>query len=69
MCFDSRATEALRDAHDAVLAAARLGEVIPYFTVFAGRPAETTPDDVLWAIRQSERPATSRPAETVEPPS
>ena len=41
----------------------------PYFTVFAGRAAETTPGDVLWAIRQSERPATSRPAETVEPPS
>ena len=59
---------ALRDAHDTVLGAARLGEVIPYFTVFAGRPAETSPGDVLWAIRQSERPASGRPAEAGEPP-
>ena len=69
LCFDSRATVALRDAHDAVLGAARLGEVIPYFTAFAGRAAETTPGDVLWAIRQSERSPGARPAETAEPPS
>lgn len=69
LCFDNRATVALRDAHDAVLGAARLGEVIPYFTAFAGRAAETTPGDVLWAIRQSERSPGARPAETAEPPS
>ena len=69
LCFDGRATVAFRDAHDAVLNAARLGEVIPYFTVFAGRAGETTPGDVIWAIRQSERSARGRPEAEAEPPS
>ena len=55
VCFDSRATVPFGEAHDTVLAAARLGEVIPYFTVFAGRSAEVSPADVLWAIRRSEQ--------------
>ena len=42
-------------AHDTILGAARLGEVILYFTVFAGRPAETSGADLAWAIRESER--------------
>jgi hypothetical protein len=55
ICFDSRASIPRRDAHDAVLHAARLGEVIPYFTVCAGRPGELTSADVAWATRESER--------------
>jgi hypothetical protein len=55
LCFDQRATIAFRDAHDAILSVARLGEVIPYFTVFSGRPAETSAADLAWAIRESER--------------
>lgn len=55
LCFDQRATIAFRDAHDTILNAARLGEVIPYFTVFSGRPAETSSADLAWAIRESER--------------
>ena len=55
LCFDERSTIAFRDAHDTILGAARLGEVIPYFTVFAGRPAETSGADLAWAIRESER--------------
>ena len=45
VCFDSRASISHREAHDAVLHAARLGEVIPYFTVCAGRQGELTPAD------------------------
>ena len=55
LCFDQRSTIAFRDAHDTILGAARLGEVIPYFTVFSGRPAETSGADLAWAIRESER--------------
>ena len=55
LCFDQRSTIAFRDAHDTILGAARLGEVIPYFTVFSGRPAETSAADLAWAIRESER--------------
>ena len=42
ICFDGRASIPHRDAHDAILLAARPGEVVPYFTVFAGRPGETS---------------------------
>ena len=66
LCFDQRSTIAFRDAHDTILGAARLGEVIPYFTVFSGRPAETSAADLAWAIRESERrkaPKAPAPAE------
>lgn len=65
ICFDSRASIPHRDAHDAILQAARPGETLPYFTVFAGRPGETTAGDLAWAIRESERPG-RRAAEPVE---
>lgn len=57
ICFDSRSSIPGREAHDSVLLAARLGEVIPYFTVFAGRPGENHAGDVAWALRESERHA------------
>lgn len=66
ICFDGRASIPGREAHEAVLQAARLGEVIPYFTVFAGRPGESHGADVAWALRESERRAA--PAKAVPPP-
>lgn len=68
LCFDQRSTIALRDAHDSILAAARLGEVIPYFTVFSGRPAETSAADFAWAIRESERRKAPKAATAAEAP-
>ena len=55
VCFDSCSSIPCREAHDAVLQAARLGEVIPYFTVFAGRQGELTATDIMWAVRESDR--------------
>ena len=68
LCFDQRSTIPLRDAHDTILAAARLGEVIPYFTVFSGRPAETSAADLAWAIRESERRKGNKAAPPAEAP-
>lgn len=56
ICFDSRSSIPHREAHDAILLAARPGEVVPYFTVFAGRPGETTAGDLAWAVRESGQP-------------
>jgi hypothetical protein len=55
ICFDGRSSIPHREAHDAILLAARPGEVVPYFTVFAGRPGETSSGDLDWAGRESER--------------
>jgi hypothetical protein len=68
LCFDNRSSIANRDAHDAVLSAARLGEIIPYFTVFAGRPAEIGPADLVWASRLSEGRTPERSPEPAEAP-
>lgn len=55
ICFESRGTIPDRAAHDTVLAAARPGEVIPYFSVYAGRAGEVTRADVGWALREAGR--------------
>lgn len=55
ICFDPRATIPERDAHDVVLQAARPGEVVPYFSVFAGRSGQPGAGDLAWAIRESGR--------------
>jgi hypothetical protein len=68
LCFDQRSTIPARDAHDAIMAAARLGEVIPYFTVFSGRPAEIGASDLAWAIRESERRKAAKPPQPAEAP-
>jgi hypothetical protein len=67
LCFDSRSSIAFREAHDAVLQAGRLGEAIPYFTVFAGRAGNLSPSDFAWAIRESERRPGKRPEPGAEP--
>jgi hypothetical protein len=67
LCFDNRSTIAFREAHDVVLHAARLGEVIPYFTVFAGRAGDVAPADFTWAIRESERRPGQRRGAADEP--
>lgn len=69
LCFDARASVPDREAHDAVLRAARLGEAIPYFTVFAGRPGEPTPADLAWAVRETGRKeGGARPARAAAQP-
>jgi hypothetical protein len=51
VCFDSRGTIAHQASHDCVWQAANIGEVMPYFTVFAGRPGEIVAADIDWAMR------------------
>lgn len=51
LCFESRGKIAHQAAHDRVWQAAQIGEPLPHFTVFAGRPGELLPVDINWATR------------------
>ena len=51
ICFQSQGRIALQAAHDRVWQAAQVGEQLPYFTVFAGRPGDILPVDIDWAAR------------------
>lgn len=51
VCLDSRGSIAHQAAHDRVWQAAQIGEVLPYFTVFAGRPGDILAADINWAMR------------------
>lgn len=57
VCLDARATVPHRAAHDAIWRAALIGETLPYFTVYAGRPGDLLSADLEWAARE----AASRP--------
>lgn len=56
ICFDPTTRVFNKKAHDRVWRVARLGETIPHCTVFAGRPAEVTEEDLEWAAREARRP-------------
>jgi hypothetical protein len=51
VCLESRGSIAHQAAHDRVWQAAQIGEVLPYFTVFAGRPGDIQAADIDWAMR------------------
>ena len=51
VCLDSRGSITHQAAHDRVWQAAQIGEVLPYFTVFAGRPGDILAADIDWAMR------------------
>lgn len=53
LCFDTNTTIPNRTALDRVFRLVRIGEHIPYFTVFAGSDATITHDDIDWAARQA----------------
>jgi hypothetical protein len=57
VCLDSNAPILRRDAHDAVLRAARVGEVLPPHTAFAGASADVHEEDLEWAANEARRPA------------
>lgn len=42
-------------SHNAAWEAARMGEVLPYYTVFGWEPGEVTDDDLAWAMTEGER--------------
>ena len=49
ICEKHTATSISELSHDAVWAAARMGEVIPMYAWLAGTPGELTEDDYSWA--------------------
>jgi len=51
ICFESRDRLAHHSAHDTVWRTAQIGEQLPHFTVFAGRPGDILPVDIDWATR------------------
>jgi hypothetical protein len=42
-------------SHNAAWEAARIGEVLPYYTVMGWEPGELTDDDIAWAVTEGER--------------
>jgi hypothetical protein len=50
VCFNITSAVIDTGIHDHILQITRLGEEIPYFTVFAGRAGLLTEDDITWAI-------------------
>lgn len=50
VCLDPRGSIAHQTAHDRVWQAAQIGEMLPYFTVFAGRPGDILAADIDWAM-------------------
>jgi hypothetical protein len=60
--FDVRAAIPNRAAHDRVARIAQIGETVPYFTVFSGRPAEILRADIAWAIAEAGRSSADQPA-------
>lgn len=57
VCLEARGTVAHQAGHDQVWQIARIGEPLPYYTVFAGRPADILPADIDWAMRIVRSPA------------
>ncbi len=57
VCLDARGAVAHQAAHDQVWQIARIGEPLPYYTVFAGRPGDLLPADIDWAMRTIRSPA------------
>lgn len=51
ICLDANGSIARQTAHDRVWQAAQIGEVLPYFTVFAGRSGDILAADIDWAMR------------------
>jgi hypothetical protein len=68
VCLDSRGSIAHQAAHDRVWQAAQIGEVLPYFTVFAGRPGDILASDIDWGMRMLHPREGRTPAGTNEPP-
>jgi hypothetical protein len=68
VCLDSRGSIAHQAAHDRVWQAARIGEVLPYFTVFAGRPSDILPADIDWGMRMLHPRDGKAPATSDAPP-
>jgi hypothetical protein len=67
VCLDSRGSIAHQAAHDRVWQSAQIGEVLPYFTVFAGRPGDILAADIDWAMRRLHPREGGAPAARNEP--
>lgn len=55
VCFDQQAPILNKKAHDRVWRVARVGEVLPFFTVFAGLSGDMLDADMDWALREAHR--------------
>lgn len=55
ICFGVKASIPNKDAHDRILRAAAVGEIIPYYTIFAGQQASIERIDLDWALRELHR--------------
>jgi|GEM_PF-3682461 hypothetical protein len=56
--FDLPTDIANQVANDRVASVAHIGETIPYYTVYAGRPGEILRRDIAWATREADRTET-----------
>jgi hypothetical protein len=52
ICLEARDSIPYQIAHDRVWQVAQIGEVLPYFTVFAGHSGDILPADISWAMRE-----------------
>jgi hypothetical protein len=52
VCLEPRGLIPYQVAHDRVWQLAQIGELLPYFTVFAGHPGDILPADISWAMRE-----------------
>lgn len=51
VCYGEPLSAINRQAHDTVFRIAQVGEILPFFTVFAGRAREIGPEEIHWALR------------------
>jgi hypothetical protein len=52
ICAEAHGSIPHQTAHDRVWQVAQIGELLPYFTVFAGQPGDILPADITWAMRE-----------------
>ncbi|MEZ5865976.1 MAG: hypothetical protein R3D25_18595 [Geminicoccaceae bacterium] len=64
ICLEARGVIANQKAHDQVWQIARIGEPLPYYSVFAGRPGEILPTDIEWAMRVVRSPVNNESSDT-----
>lgn len=62
ICLEARGMVAHQVAHDEVWRIASIGEPLPHYSVFAGRPGDILPVDIEWAMRVTRSPRRDEPA-------
>lgn len=65
VCLEARGVVAHQEAHDQVWQIARIGEPLPYYSVFAGRPGDILPADIDWAMRIARSPTSGESSDAI----